>query len=83
MSGRLRGETATAQENPKRIAIRRPRRQPDGEKIGGQNPGDGFMTIVRPAPAPVPEPSTWAMGLIGFAGLGWLARMRRRRTSPA
>jgi hypothetical protein len=27
----------------------------------------------------VPEPSTWAMTLAGFAGLGWLAHMRRRK----
>jgi hypothetical protein len=27
----------------------------------------------------VPEPSTWVMTLGGFAGLGWLARWRRRR----
>jgi hypothetical protein len=27
----------------------------------------------------VPEPSTWAMMLLGFAGLGWLARARRRK----
>jgi probable HAF family extracellular repeat protein len=31
----------------------------------------------------VPEPSTWAMLLIGVAGLGWLARPRRRRVTPA
>jgi PEP-CTERM motif len=31
----------------------------------------------------VPEASTWAMMLAGFAGLGWLARMRRRKASPA
>ena len=30
----------------------------------------------------VPEPSTWAMMLIGFAGLGWLARLRRRKLTP-
>jgi hypothetical protein len=27
----------------------------------------------------VPEPSTWAMMLIGFCGLGWLAHRRRQR----
>jgi len=27
----------------------------------------------------VPEPQTWAMALIGFAGLGFLA-LRRKRT---
>jgi hypothetical protein len=33
--------------------------------------------------AAVPEPSTWAMMLAGFAGLGWLARSRGRKASPA
>lgn len=27
-----------------------------------------------PPPPDVPEPSTWAMTLVGFAGMGWLAR---------
>jgi hypothetical protein len=31
----------------------------------------------------VPEPSTWAMSLMGFAGLGWFARMRRRKLTLA
>ena len=31
----------------------------------------------------VPEPSTWAMTLAGFAGLGWLAHMRRRKLGRA
>jgi hypothetical protein len=31
----------------------------------------------------VPEPSTWAMTLAGFAGLGWLARLRKRKTECA
>jgi hypothetical protein len=30
-----------------------------------------------------PEPSTWAMTIMGFAGLGWLAHMRRRKLTPA
>jgi len=30
----------------------------------------------------VPEPSTWAMTLTSFAGLGWLARLRRRKLTP-
>jgi hypothetical protein len=34
-------------------------------------------------PTVVPEPSTWAMTLAGFAGLGWLARTRGRKTSLA
>jgi hypothetical protein len=48
----------------------------------GVNSGDGLVSITSPA-AVVPEPSTWAMALTGFAGLGWLAGMRRRKTSPA
>jgi PEP-CTERM motif len=50
----------------------------DGEKIGGQNQGDGSISI-QTMPVPVPEPSTWAMTLAGFGGLGWLARIRRRK----
>ena len=48
----------------------------------GVNSGDGSITITPLTPA-VPEPSTWALTLAGFAGLGWLTRMRRRKTSPA
>ena len=35
--------------------------------------------LPPPPPPGVPEPSTWAMTLFGFAGLGWLARRRVRR----
>ncbi len=31
----------------------------------------------------MPEPSTWAMMALGFAALGWLARLRRRNLTPA
>jgi PEP-CTERM motif len=48
----------------------------------GVHSGDGSISINLLPPA-VPEPSTWAMTLAGFAGLGWLTRMRRRKTSPA
>ena len=34
-------------------------------------------------PGPNPEPSTWAMILVGFVGLGGLARLRKRTISPA
>ena len=37
------------------------------------------LTLVGGA---VPEPSTWAMMLLGFAGLGWLARLRKRGRRP-
>ena len=36
----------------------------------------GFVTITA-APPPVPEPSTWAMMLVGFAGLGYAAFRRK------
>src|SRR5580693_4565959 len=48
----------------------------------GVNSGNGSISITSLAPA-VPEPSTWAMMLAGFAGLGWLAHTRRRKTSAA
>jgi PEP-CTERM motif len=48
----------------------------------GVNSGNGSISITSLTPA-VPEPSTWAMMLMGFAGLGWLGHTRRRKTSPA
>jgi hypothetical protein len=33
--------------------------------------------------SPVPEPSTWAMIIAGFAGLGWLSRRRAIRPAAA
>ncbi len=45
------------------------------------NGGEGYAS-VRLLMA-VPEPSTWAMTLAGFAGLGWLARLRARKSKPA
>jgi hypothetical protein len=47
----------------------------------GVNRGDGSISVDLLNA--VPEPSTWAMTLAGLAGLGWLARTRGRRTSPA
>jgi hypothetical protein len=38
--------------------------------------------IVLTSVAPVPEPATWAMMLLGFAGVGFVA-YRRKRQSPA
>jgi hypothetical protein len=42
-----------------------------------------FSVSYNLSTTPVPEPATWAMMLIGFAGLGWLARGRRRKLTPA
>jgi hypothetical protein len=41
---------------------------------------NGYVSINFVA---APEPSTWAMTLTGFAGLGWLARLRRRKLIQA
>jgi hypothetical protein len=48
----------------------------------GVNSGDGAISINLMS-TPVPEPSTWTMALGGFAGLGWLAHMRRRKPTAA
>jgi PEP-CTERM motif len=50
-----------------------------GSATGGGGGGGSFVWET----GVVPEPSTWAMMLTGFAGLGWLARARGRKTSPA
>jgi len=39
-----------------------------------------FTGTMDPILAGVPEPSTWAMMLLGFCGLGYLARRRRNRS---
>jgi PEP-CTERM motif len=47
--------------------------------LGNTYGANGYVSINLVA---VPEPSTWAMMLLGFAGLGWLARLRRRKLAP-
>jgi hypothetical protein len=44
--------------------------------------GDAQRTVETVAPA-VPEPSTWAMMILGFAGVGYVAYRRRRTAAPA
>ena len=43
----------------------------------------GASSIEISEVAAVPEPSTWAMTLVGFAGVGWLAHQRRRKVAAA
>jgi hypothetical protein len=43
---------------------------------------DSLTINIVASPPPVPEPSTWAMMLIGFAGLGY-AGYRTSRKSAA
>jgi hypothetical protein len=55
------------------------------EGAGGGQVGDSITMIFsvgNPVSA-VPEPSTWAMMLIGFAGLGFVFRQSRRTASSA
>ena len=51
------------------------------EGAGGHDVGDSikvFLSVGNPVNA-VPEPSTWAMILIGFAGLGFMTYRRTKR----
>jgi hypothetical protein len=50
-----------------------------------QTPNTDYVAasgFVYPTSAAVPEPSTWAMMLVGFAGLAWIGH-RAARTSVA
>jgi hypothetical protein len=40
-------------------------------------PTAGFWSASFPTITPVPEPSTWAMMILGFAGIGFMAYRRR------
>ena len=42
----------------------------------------GLVTGFNEQVAAVPEPSTWAMMILGFAGVGFLAYRRRNQVSP-
>ena len=44
---------------------------------------DATATLQITTAGGVPEPATWAMMLVGFAGLGATLRSRRRRRGPA
>jgi hypothetical protein len=61
----------------------------DGRVIGGGSNQDfqlvsGFELYAPPSPPPqvngVPEPSTWAMMLLGFVGIGFMAYRRKPNT---
>ena len=51
-----------------------------GTPVGGMNPEDLVLSVTT---TPVPEPSTWAMMLAGFAGLGFLTYRASRETPAA
>jgi hypothetical protein len=41
------------------------------------------IAVNGPAVSPIPEPSTWAMMLLGFAGLGFAGYRRNKSAAPA
>lgn len=43
---------------------------------------DGLDNVRLFSPGAVPEPSTWAMMLLGFAGIGYLTYRRRSHNAP-
>jgi hypothetical protein len=52
---------------------------PDG---AGSGPAAGPLTVGSFSVAAVPEPSTWAMMILGFFGVGFMA-YRRKQNGPA
>jgi uncharacterized membrane protein len=50
-----------------------------GINDAGQAVGFSYTNIVPPPPFPVPESSTWAMMLVGFAVLGYAGYRRSER----
>jgi hypothetical protein len=57
---------------------------PDWLRVGTDITGQGpFNAAFSLRGSPVPEPSTWAMMLLGFAGLGFAGYRRARRANPA
>jgi PEP-CTERM motif len=51
--------------------------------VGGSTPPTFNLAFSLSGVSGVPEPSTWAMMLLGFAGLGFAFRQSRRRVSFA
>jgi hypothetical protein len=52
-----------------------------GNMNGYNGEGDGANGYVSINFVAAPEPSTWALTLAGFAGVGWLAHWRRRKVT--
>jgi hypothetical protein len=54
-----------------------------GTDIVGGSPAPTFNAAFSLSGAVIPEPSTWAMMLIGFAGLGFAGYRHARKARPA
>ena len=56
-----------------------------GFEVFGTSPGPAFLDdlSITTTTAAVPEPSTWAMMLIGFVGLGFMVYRRKNQTAAA
>lgn len=55
-----------------------------GASIGGGNAyGNTPLEVTISSVTAVPEPSTWAMLILGFAGIGFMAHRRRRAAALA
>lgn len=58
--------------------------RPDDELLSSfATPEHGAGSLEFTFPGAVPEPSTWAMMLLGFAGIGFMAYRRRQNLSAA
>ncbi len=57
---------------------------PDWLRVGTDIVGAGtFNAVFSLTGSAVPEPSTWAMMLLGFAGLGYASLRQRRKVHAA
>jgi hypothetical protein len=54
---------------------------PLGQTLSFDHLSYRYIEMQSPLLSSIPEPSTWAMLLLGFAGLGFMARRRRNRST--
>jgi hypothetical protein len=56
---------------------------PSEISVAGVNDWQGITGLLTPIASPVPEPSTWAMLLLGFVGIGAMSYRRQLLRSRA